>query len=267
VIDIGLDGPEDRLALDRIEVMIESIGQRYDSLPSDTALLAEPGSELADLIDSLPDPPVDLRISIRTGLASARGALSQISGLIRGDGDVPTTPAVLQTLTRSALLGAARVAYVLGPPSKEARQDNANMVLRQEGRSLILAYNAFEQFKVLRRLVPPADIVAAQRARNNAIQNGAQPISEYKTLMTMATVIGEMLAANGYGSREGEPLAEMMAWIFNVYSGVAHGFGWPHLVPGSESMPGHFISDLYMVTCVADFASDITMRRRTKVAA
>ena len=257
-MDIGLDGPEDYAALQKTLAMIQVIGQLSDSLPDDPALLGEPGSDLADLMNALPEPPVDLRLSISAGLATARAALSQISGFIV-DG-VPTTPSVLHTLVRSALLGAGRVVYVLGPPSPEARQENARMVLRQEGNSLMRAYSAFEQFKQL-NLVPPADIMAAQRERNNVVQCGAGAIREEKTLVAMATVIGEMLTANGYESPEGWPLAELMTWIFHVYSGVAHGFGWPRLVPGTDSMPGLFAPEFYMVTCVAQIAFDVTLRR------
>ena len=259
-MDIGLDGPEDYIALQKTRAMIQRIGQRQDSLPADLTLLGEPGSDLADLIDALPDPPVDLRISVFAGLATARGALSQISGFLFDD--VPTTSSVMQTLVRSALLGAGRVVYVLGPPSPEARKDNARMVLRQEAKSLMRAYSAFEKFKQFPGLVPPANILAAQRERDDEVGGGAGAIGEARTLMAMATVIGELLTANGYDSPgEGESFAELMTWIFHVYSGVAHGFGWPRLVPGSDSMPGHFLADLYMVTCVADFASDVALRR------
>lgn len=241
--------------LEKTLMLIDLIGQMHDSLPADPADLGQPGSDLADLIDALPDPPVDLRRSIVAGLGSARGALSQISGFMR-DG-VPTTLPVLQTLVRSALLGAGRVVYMLGPPSQQARQDNARMVLRQEAKSLMRAYTSFEQFKQLLRLVPPAEIVAAQRGRNDVLQNGATAVGEEKTLMAMATVVAEMLTANGYDSPAGVPL-EMMSWIFNVYSGVAHGFGWPSLVPDAV-----FVADLHMVTCVAHLAFDLTSRRST----
>jgi hypothetical protein len=103
--------------------------------------------------------------------------------------------------------------------------------------------------------------MAAQRERNNVVQCGAGAIREEKTLVAMATVIGEMLTANGYESPEGWPLAELMTWIFHVYSGVAHGFGWPRLVPGTDSMPGLFVPEFYMVTCVAQIAFDVTLRR------
>jgi hypothetical protein len=134
------------------------------------------------------------------------------------------------------------------------------MVLRQEGKSLMRAYSAFEQFKQL-HLIPPADIMAAQRERNKVVQSGARTVGEEKTLLAMATVIGEMLTANGYESPKGWPLAELMTWIFQVYSGVTHGFAWPRLVPGTDSMPGLFVPEFYMVTCVAHFAFDVTLRR------
>jgi hypothetical protein len=254
-MNIGLDGPEDHAMLEKTLSMIHLIGQMHDSLPADAAHLGQPGSDLADLIVALPEPPVDLRMSIVAGLESARGALSQISSFIQ-DG-IPTTLPVLQTLVRSALLGAGRVVYVLGPSSPQAREDNARMVLRQEAKSLMRAYSSFEQFKQLLLVVPPADVVAAQRERNDVLQRGAAVIGEEKTLMAMASVVAETLTANGFDSPEGVPL-EIMSWIFNVYSGVAHGFGWPRLVPDAV-----FVADLHMVTCVAHLAFDLTSQRST----
>ena len=126
-MDIGLDGPEDYIALHKIHGMIQRIGQRYDSLPADAALLGEPGSDFADLINALPEPPVDLRISVFDGLTTARAALSQISSFIF-DG-VLTTPSVLQTLARSALLGRAgglRVGTAFSGGSARQREDGAS---------------------------------------------------------------------------------------------------------------------------------------------
>lgn len=54
---------------------------------------------------------------------------------------------------------------------------------------------------------------------------------------------------------------EHVRWMFHVYSGVAHGFAWPQLVPGTQSLPGHFISEFTTAASVAHLAADITLRR------
>lgn len=81
----------------------------------------------------------------------------------------------------------------------------------------------------------------------------------------MACVIGEQLAAGGgadSASRASpEVLAEHITWIWHAYSGAAHGFGWPRLLPGTDSMAGNFVADLGLVVPVAHLAFDVTIRR------
>lgn len=255
MLNIGLDGPEDEVALARALETIDLVGRLDDDLPHDPALLGQRGSEIEQLMQRLPDPLVDIRISLRVGLEVARGSLAQVSSIITRS--VPTTGSVLQSLVRSALLGAGRVVYVLGPEDASLTEANARMVLRQEARILMKAYDAFEKFEKFQALVPPPSVLAAQRARNESVQAGAPTLGEEKMLLVMAKVIVEALAAEGHE----QVLTEHVTWLFNVYSGVAHGFGWPRLIPGSESMPGHFIADLTQVVSIAHFAFDMTARR------
>lgn len=111
-------------------------------------------------------------------------------------------------------------------------------------------------------LQPPAEVLAAQRARNKKLQAGGSPPGEEKTLQAMAHVIGQMMAVYSDKVDESESaLTESVAWVFHVCSGVAHGFGWPTLLPSLGSMPGHFLVDLHFVTSVAHLAFDITAKR------
>lgn len=47
-------------------------------------------------------------------------------------------------------------------------------------------------------------------------------------------------------------------WIFNAYSGKAHGYGWPYLVPHANDLPGDFVSDLTMLASVTHVAVHVT---------
>ena len=82
------------------------------------------------------------------GLQSAADCLSQIVRFIQDR--TLTTPIVLQTLARTALLGGARVVFVLGSENANERDHNAKIVLRQESTSLMRLYDAAEKFNILR---------------------------------------------------------------------------------------------------------------------
>jgi len=147
-------------------------------------------------------------------------------------------PQVLQSLLRSALLGAGRVVFILGPADAETREANARVVLSQEAKSLMRAYEAFEKFKHSGALIPPDHVLRAQRERSREIESWGSPIGEEKTLLRMTDAVIKTLASRGYPPETLPIMAEQITWIFHVYSGVSHGFAWPRLVPGSQSMPG-----------------------------
>ncbi|MEA5155413.1 hypothetical protein [Raineyella sp.] len=78
-------------------------------------------------------------------------------------------------------------------------------------------------------------------------------------LKLMANVVGQQLAEvlpDPVGM-----LREHMLWIFGVHSGMAHGHAWPDLVPGTGSLPGHFISDLFLIASTVQLAFDLAWRR------
>ena len=77
-------------------------------------------------------------------------------------------------------------------------------------------------------------------------------------LTAAAEITADHLRSKGYVDNDmmKTVLAEHYQWIFNIYSGVAHGFAWPRLVPGTESMPGDFSADLWATVCAAQIAID-----------
>jgi hypothetical protein len=248
MIDIGLDGPEDEQQLHHCIAVIDEVARIQDALPADPVQLG--GGQIYLLLAELPEPLVDLRLSLKAGVEAAHGALSQISLLINGS--IPTTPVVVESLLRLALLGAGRVVYILGPETAEHRLANATVVLRQEARSLSKAYDAYEKFTQFRSLVPPQSVLTSQRLRNASLQGMGPLIGEEKTLAAMAVVIAQSLTRDGYAGLDTEAyLTEHCAWMFHMTSGCAHGFGWPRLLPSTGSFPGRFVSDLTLVANVS----------------
>ncbi len=79
---------------------------------------------------------------------------------------------------------------------------------------------------------------------------GGRPPGEAKTLDSMAEIIGEILARADSAVPQQElddhttVAKEHVRWMFNIYSGIAHGFAWPWLAPHTNSLPGHFIVEL-----------------------
>ncbi len=53
-------------------------------------------------------------------------------------------------------------------------------------------------------------------------------------------------------------LREQLIWIFNVYSGKAHGYGWPLLVPHAGDLPDDFVADFFMLASVTQLALQLT---------
>lgn len=231
--------------------MVDDIDRLREALfVGDPGALFRTSSRLGQLLTDVTDPAVDPRLTLECSLLGTCGSLEQITRFMREG--IPTTPVVLSSLLRAALLGAARVVYVLDAEDEEQRRTNLNAVMRQENRSLKLLYDQVENFKQLQGLVPPSDILEKQRARF-AAAGGDRPPGEATMLRRMAAVVAAKLASLGYGETQAQ-LAEHVSWIFNVHSGVAHGFGWPRLVPGTDALPGHFLADLTLVTSMGQLA-------------
>lgn len=266
-VDLGLNTPEDCRQLQLILATIAEVDSGCSKLPTNLDELARPNTEIGELLAQLPEPQVDLRLTVVRGLTLARGSLDLVRHIFGSSGP-PIVPPILPVVLRSALLGAGRVAYMLGPEDENERIANSQIVLRQEAESYRMAYKSFSEFQQLAGLVPSQQVVETYETRRAALMVNGRPPREAKTLDSMAEVIGELL--NSAGINDGlqgavsDPAAQIkehVRWIFHVYSGIAHGLAWPWLVPSTEDLPGHFIADFTMIASIVNFAVSVTIRR------
>jgi len=254
-VELGLDAPEALEALQRCLAVIAQTEERASTLPTDPAELGQPGSNIAELVSVLPDPPVDIRLTMLAAVRSSQACLGQISRLAIHQ--LETSPVVLATLCRTALMASSRLLLIVGPRDQGVRQANALRVLLQESESLQRCYKKAAAYTQLRGLVPPADVLAQQHARHRYLKSITKSIRETEVLDEAALIIGDLLHASGYQDSDNPPLlAEHFSWTFNIYSGVAHGFGWPRLVPGTQSLPGNFTAELWSTVSVCYIAID-----------
>ena len=78
-MDLGLGSPEAQQAL-QVSLEIAAIDDRVSRfLPGNPVDLGQPGSDIASLMEVLPDPPVDIRITMLAAVSSSRSCLTQIS--------------------------------------------------------------------------------------------------------------------------------------------------------------------------------------------
>lgn len=253
-MNIGLEAEEDERMLELTLSIIEDIADRGARIfTDDPPRLWRRGTELDLLLQGLPEPAVDPRLSIQQSLLAASGALEQVSLLFRNE--IATTPVVLSSLLRVAVLGGSRVVFVLGPDDPADRKRNLEVVIRQESASLNRLYKNAEKFASLEGLVPPPEILTAQRDRFAQWNISSRPMGEAAMLSQMAGIVTTRLAARGFSAPD--TLAEHLSWIFDTNSGMAHGYGWPMLVPGTGDLPGNYIADLLMVTCLGQLAFEL----------
>lgn len=254
-MDLDLDDPGALEALQRCLHAIADIEECASSLPADPSELGQPGSDIAALIGVLPDPPVDIRHTLLAAVDSSQSCLGQIRRFIVDQ--IPTSPIVLATLCRTALVASSRLLLIVGPSDGEVQKTNATRILLQESESIQRCYKKALNFTHLVGLVPSQDLINQQNRRHQHLKRVSKNIRESEVLDEIAPIIGALLQHAGqYEPTDEGQLREHLHWVFNTYSGIAHGFGWPKLVPGSQSLPGHFVSDLWLTASVSLLAID-----------
>ena len=107
-------------------------------------------------------------------------------------------------------------------------------------------------------VVPPPELLAKHQERHDKLRGTERPkpFSEIEVIELAADIIAKRLRARGEGAeREYVALSEQLIWVFNTYSGIAHAFAWPTMVPGATNrLPGDFMSDLGTTVEVAKMA-------------
>lgn len=249
--------PNDPEAIAHLQQQLATISQ-FAELKSQCRIPPDADSDLANLSATLPDAPVSIEESLVVAIECAYGAVHHIAYLLDKNADFP--PIVLSSLLRTALLGAGRALYAIGPDDPGVRFSNSLVVLRQESSSFLQGVESFSAFTQLGALVPPPDVSTALRQQNQDINVAGRPTGERKTLTAMATVIAQQLTLNGYTDPNiQELLAEEVEWVWHAYSGVAHAFAWPGRLPSyagrsTTPMPGDFYAEFSFVVTITHLA-------------
>lgn len=249
--------PNDPEATAHLRRQLATISEFAD-LKSQCRIPPDLGSELASLSAALPDAPISIEESLAVGVECAYGAVHHLAHLLDKEAGFP--PIVLSSLLRTALLGAGRTVYAIGPDDPNARVSNSLVVLRQESNSLLQGIESFSAFTQLGVLVPPVDVSSAWTQLNRKINSTGRPAGERRTLTAMATVIAQELTLNGYmGPEAQELLAEEVEWVWHAYSGAAHAFAWPgrlpsYAGPSMTPMPGDFLAEFGFVVSITHLA-------------
>ncbi|TKV61324.1 hypothetical protein FDO65_06895 [Nakamurella flava] len=254
-MDLGLDEPGARERLFVVLEEIRQLGQQIDDVAADPEIWHRPGSKIGRLIADLPEPHVDVRRTMACAVSGLRGALDTVSTLITSG--VPTSPESLAILCRTALLASCRLLVLVGPDDVEQARENTLRVMMQESRSLGHLYRRAAEFKRLRALVPPRQVIELHERRHAELQaEGKRAFTEIEMVELAADVVGDMMrAAGGEEEEHATTRSEHLVWIFNTYSGVSHAFAWPTMVAGTTNrLPGDFVADLGTTVAVAGMA-------------
>lgn len=245
---LGLDDDNAQIHLRRQLAVIDVI----EDLNKHLAEPPCPDSEMYELDRKvLPDAPVSLINSMRRGLTASLDSLRPIAAHFKGEG--PATLISLQSGIRTALMGASRVLFVLGPDEAAVREGNARIVLAQEWTSLNRALRAFARFEVLKAMAPPPELLSDMQECAAPLRGTAKQ-SETETLTLVAEEIGRQLARR-HANIDERTAKEAVQWIWHSASGSAHGFGWPTLAGGD------FVTDFGTVVPVSHLAFDAAVRR------
>ena len=246
---LGIDGPEDERQL---AIALE-ITKTFKSLTDELRWPGPEGSEVSRL-----DEAVHGDISVTDTLVSsqrtARATILHLSTLLE-EGMEPRASVAL-TLSRAALLSAGRIIYILGPSDPAVRVRNAERVVRSQASSQHRALKAFGGFSQLSALQAPDGLVSTLEETLKALPAGN--ITDTEMIRTAGDIIIEILSRRGDTSTE-EVLREHLEWMWNVWSGAAHGWAWPKYVPGLDDpnhdvAPGNWVLDFVNLAMITHLA-------------
>jgi hypothetical protein len=236
-----------------VRIIDESVGRLRDEIGSNP-----PGddSEVYRLTQALPAGPITFDHTVFSAATAARDALDQVSHILRNA--VPTSPIALQALIRSAIVGSGRTAFALLPANPSERLKNAQLLVAQESTSYMRALDEYANFGKLLLMRPKEEERTASQRQNDALRGGGRPRGDGAVMTGAAEVIGAALAVTpNYPDENPQLLREHAIWVWNAYSGLAHTYSWPRLMPCSgrdRRVPGDFPGDLFMVANTAHIA-------------
>lgn len=222
------------------------------------------GSELARL-DAEVQGKVPIGVTLDAAMRSATDALDHLR-LFLSQGVAPPA-AVVMALSRVALLGTSRVLYVLGPQDRNERVDHLQRVARAETHSfhrMLKTGAAWEHFPLGAGQVLVAEVKAELDANPGPRVTDTSMVTEIPQTVAAAFVRAEH---DGFSDQNEATLREHMQWMWQVWSGGAHGWSWPEHLPGSNDVqhrvPGDWVSDLSLLASLTQLALK-TLARATR---
>lgn len=252
MIDFGLSDPEVAAHFDRALAIIEGpVSDLAQQVFGGSALPMD--SEIARLTSEAVPGPLDPTTSIMVAASAATGSLQQISTIFRDS--VPSSPIVFQSLLRSALVGAARVIYVLFPLDPAERSSRVAAVLAQDASSGVKAYKEFTQLRGIEALRAPAQCLEDFKNQYDRLRESQPASRDGEIVDGMTAAIADALQADDSSNDalNRAILEDHAKLLWNTYSGLAHGYSWPRTLWGlspDRRIPGDFTMDLYHVaTC------------------
>lgn len=219
--------PQAREISERTRHAIADAISRHDRLLTsyDNCLVGP--TELGRLRDALPDGPINLAKCLPNTATIMRLSLEIVRDWLFTSG-VPAVPLAIQA--RTILMGAGRILYCLGPGSFDKCLEHAQRVLLQEANSCLRALKASRQFQALNAQGPSKDAVEGVSAQVKALTAipGVQAMGEVSMLKGMAAEVAALLPDESSAAQAHQ---EHVSWMFHRYSGYAHGYGWPSMLP------------------------------------
>jgi len=265
MIDLGDDGSQAAEILNRALYIVQHQIDHFMQQDSVDYPLPET-SEIYRLHDLTGTSPLNIKTVLQVALHSASSSLQQIAYSITHS--VPTTRVALHSLMRVALLGTARTSLVLLPDDPKQRLTHAKMVLAQDCQSGIRALKEYTKFQGMRAMSPPSELLEElQQQKAHLYPKGRAPGEGTIIKRQTETFIHALqMAQEGQNDAailedyDPEILRDHVSWLWHTYSGLAHVYSWPRLLPGiglDPNMPGDFPLDLYMVanSCVVAFSA------------
>lgn len=255
MIDFGLADPDVAAHFARALAIIDGpVTDLAERLSTITTLGAD--TEINRLHHATASGPLDITAGLLTALQAATGALQQVSYLATNP--VPTSPIVFQSLLRTALVGSARVAYVLLPANPDHRRDRAAAVLAQDAASGIKALQHYTQFDGLAGVRAPEELLTQFLAQKDELRRQQAPARDGDIVNGMIEAIVDALeVADVNDVTVSAILREHAHWLWNTYSGLAHGYSWPRsmwTLSGDRRIPGDYAMDLHQVSTSAHVA-------------
>lgn len=212
-----------------------------------------PGSEIRRLEQAVPQEPVDLSHSLNAATIAALDALTSTASLLCSDDGC--TEVAVRALTRSALMGASRLGYVVLPTTAAERERNAATVVAREAESFKRALKAVKDVNAL-PIQKPTDEESKALKRQIALHKDAPGFRDGAMIERSAELLGAEIERQEL-IEDGTIVADQLSWLWHTASGSAHGFNW------ETRAPSHFVADLSTVATAAGWILDVAERAWT----